>query len=91
MTLAEAPSKRAEAKRGIAVGIAPKVAKREEKLALCPHCRISLPRIFAERSDAANQSETKGTEEIRAQEIERYQRRNFIQKLAVRFVRVTRA
>lgn len=61
VTLAEARSKREKAKRGIAVGIAPNVAKREEKLARCPHCRISLPRIYAEKSDAANQSETKGT------------------------------
>ena len=61
VTLAEARSKREEAKRGIAVGIASNVAKREEKLARCPHCRIILPRFFAERSDAANQSETKGT------------------------------
>lgn len=61
VTLAEARSKREEAKRGIAVGVAPNVAKREEKLARCPHCRISLPRIYAEKSDAANQSETKGT------------------------------
>lgn len=33
VTLAEARSKREEAKRGIAVWIAPNVAKREEKLA----------------------------------------------------------
>jgi hypothetical protein len=33
----------------------------------------------------------KEQEEIRAQEVERHQRRNFIQKLAVWFVRVTGA
>lgn len=36
VTLAEARSKREEAKRGIAVGIAPNVAKREERRETSP-------------------------------------------------------
>lgn len=90
MTLAEARSKREEAKRGIAVEIAPNVAKREEKLARCPHCRISLPRILQRDPTLLTNQRQKEMEEIRAQKVERHQRRNFIQKLTVWFVRVTR-
>ena len=100
VTLAEARRKREEAKRGIAVWIAPNVAKREERrekreerreTSRCPHCRSAYREFLQRDSTLLTNQRQKEQEEIRAQEVERHQLRNFIQKLAVWFVRVTRA